>query len=204
MLIQHTYSHACGHTGTGPILTYAMESPFSTPNPASSQQTVEGVLVALPFLCPYCLPNTTHNTPPGSGILCMFAHHYWIPLKIIALHELRPMDWAPSFEWNAMCGRWEVRHMAWIPMPEGYVRIDTINEEETDEQVIGGREELGRFGYVQRGLIKTRTQVRSAWKERRGVGEMMSKCVGSGSRMAGLISQFHAAVKSGEMAGRYE
>ncbi|EPE29655.1 hypothetical protein GLAREA_00815 [Glarea lozoyensis ATCC 20868] len=203
MLIQHTYTHACGHTGTGPILTYAMESPFSTP-PPGSQQTVKGVLVPLLFLCPFCLPNTTHNTPPGSGILCIFAHPYWIPVKTIALHDLRPMDWAPSLEYNAMYGRWEVRHMAWIPMPEGYVTISEEEGDGGDEQVIGGREELGRFGYVQRGLIRTRTEVRSAWKERGGVEEMMSRGVGSGSRMAGLISQFHAAVKSGKMAGRYE
>jgi hypothetical protein len=174
---------------------------------------VKALLVSLPFMCPYCNPTINHNSSSGSGVLCILSPVYWVPLKDTPLKDLRPMDWAASLEWNEMSGSLELRHMAWIPMPEGYVSVESIGEEQTvtggdesiNEEVIGGREELGRFGYVQRSLItQSRTQVRSVRKEKIGVGSMMSKDVGTGSRMAGLISQFRAAVKSGEMAGRYQ
>jgi hypothetical protein len=210
MLIQYTYTHTCGHLGTGPILTYPIDTLLSPcpPNPS----TIKHITITLSLPCPFCIPHINHNTASGSGVLCVLNGEYWARIKDIPLNELRPADWKASWEWNAQMGRHDFRHMAWIPRPEGYVSIETINpesrnrngNERTYADVLNGRTGPERFGNVQGNEIHYRTEVRSTWKERVGVVEMMRGGVGIGSRMAGLISQFQAAQNSGERAGRYQ
>jgi hypothetical protein len=71
--------------------------------------------------------------------------------------------------------------MAWIPKPCGEVEI------------IGGEDEVGRDGTMERGTL---TMVSSQWTER------LSEAGEPGSRFAGMLSQLNSAVLSGERAGR--
>jgi hypothetical protein len=160
------------------------------------------------FHCPFCNPNTLHESTPGLGILCILDPQYWVWIKDIALVELQPEDWSLSFEWHGegqMMRRQEFRHMAWIPRPEGSVSLETIIPlQRTYADVVGGRAEPRGGGHVEADEIHYRTKVRSTWKEDVEVGDMMMRDGAMGSRMAGLMSQFLAAEKSGESAGRYQ
>ncbi|KAG9236016.1 hypothetical protein BJ875DRAFT_373089 [Amylocarpus encephaloides] len=187
MYLQYTFSHACGHTATGPVLVFpGFEHYHTTPSQSNIPPTLRPVKIDLPIYCPFCLPNSSVLAEPGEGLICILTHYpyaSWQPIRSGPLSSVTNADWAPSYGWST---QGYFQHMAWIPRPVGEIRI------------IGGTGELGRYGIEQTGVI---TQVNCARKERVGIEDAMAGRVGE-SRMAGLMSQLRAAVRSGELAGR--
>jgi hypothetical protein len=193
MYVQQTFDHSCGHSGTGPVLFYP---------PAVSQchfiaspvlPTLHTATVPLPIACPFCTSKSDVSTKPGEGLLCILVTHApetqipmnWQPLHSCSLLAISPADWAAAFSHST---NERLQHVAWIPRPCGEVRI------------LNG---TGRDPHQQSRANGVYTRAGTSWREPMSVEESM-KSVTGGSRMAGLLSQLRAALRYGELAGRYD
>jgi hypothetical protein len=183
MSLRLHYTHACGHTGIGPLTsgTSNQASSTSPDSPISEKLTTNHL--ELPFSCPYCQGRSGKSNlampevPLGHGILTIISPMYpwsWCIIRSCRYEDVTPRDWAQS-----MSGNGGFRQIAWIPRPCGEVRV------------MGGLEEVGREGSV---VIGVKTEVSCAWRQ--SAGEPV------GTRFTGLLSQLNAAVLSGDRAGR--
>jgi hypothetical protein len=176
MRIQYRFNHSCGHTAIGPIVH------FPTPFPSSTEAAIDPELLTLPtnltICCPFCSPHPPPCITAGFGVLAIFNSFLtdWTIIRSCALSEMTP-DFLDRFRSPDR----SYIHMAWIPKPCGEVEI------------IGGEDEVGRDGTMERGTL---TMVSSQWTER------LSEAGESGSRFAGMLSQLNSALLSGERAGR--
>jgi hypothetical protein len=178
MRLHYRFIHTCGHTGIG-------EGGFRQPHSLEipSPEKLTAIHLTLPFSCPFCPASNCSSwtrlseVSLGQGILTIMSPTYpwsWIIMRSCRYEDVTPQDWAHSTSESS-----GYRQMAWIPRPCGEVRVT------------GRLEEGGRDGRV---VTDMTTDVACAWRQR--VDEPVE------SRFAGLLSQFHAAVLSGNRPRR--
>lgn len=233
MYLQKTYQNICGHTAIGALTLHTHQIQEASSTHSQHTTTHYQASLQLPIPCPFCSdilqqidPRTQQNaqanktslnslatTPPGSGLLCVLLPYqyqaspelyqvqywYWYPLKSLPLDALTPTDWQPPFVpiSHPSIPPLYTYDIAWTPRPCGEVRISERAQVQTA---------TGRATEVQaRGTGRdVTTSVWSSRKEKMTLSEAMSGSVmEQGSRMAGLMSQLRAAMRSGELAGRY-
>jgi len=210
MALQYKFTHLCGHTAIGPLIERSTRQPYSLAESSSQAVEVTAIQLPLSFECPFCLHSSgstsltatsnaisLQNIAHGLGVLCVLevalhpASHLntwtWKIIKSCLLSEITFEDWAQGNSTGAQGIGRPFEQVVWIAKPCGGVGI------------IGGERVLRRDGTVQMGVI---TQVKSTWRQ--GIGQSGEAGEEVKSRFAGMLSQLHAAVLSGERAGRYD
>jgi hypothetical protein len=183
MCLHYKFSHTCGHTGIGPLISSkgGFQQPHSLEIPSPEKLTI--IHLRLPFPCPFCPASNCSSWTRISevsldqGILTIISPTYpwsWIVMRSCKYEDVTPQDWAHSTSENS-----GYRQMAWIPRPCGEVRVA-----ESLEEVVRDGQAVARMT----------TGVASAWRQR--ADEPVE------SRFAGLLSQFNAAILSGDRSRR--
>ncbi|PMD17983.1 hypothetical protein NA56DRAFT_254584 [Hyaloscypha hepaticicola] len=176
MRFHYRFTHTCGHTGVGPPISGKSES-------SSSLEKLTIIYLTLPFSCPFCPAfkcsswTRISEVSPGHGILTIMSPTYpwsWIVMRSCKYEDVTIQDWALSTSENS-----GYRQMAWIPKPCGEVRV------------AGNLEEVVRAEQVVTDMTR---EVACAWRQR--ADEPVE------SRFAGLLSQFNAAILSGDRSRR--